>query len=123
MTDKEQIEEMARSCCSRTYETCKECIKESEKVFGKIDLDDCECYFYASRFFNKGYHKIVWHKVAEGDLPQKQGLYLCHVHIYAFDENGNEIGGYGYRVEPFVGTFDSLNASVVAWTELPKYKE
>lgn len=59
MTDKEkQIEEMARSCCSRIYKTCEECIKESEKVFGKTDIDDCECYSYARKFFNKGYRKV-----------------------------------------------------------------
>lgn len=60
MTDKEQIEEMARSCCgrSRTYKTCEECIKESEKVFGKTDIGDCECYSYARRFFNKSYRKV-----------------------------------------------------------------
>ena len=51
------IEEMARTICSRPYRTCEACVKESEKVLGKTDIDDCECYLYAKRFYNVGYRK------------------------------------------------------------------
>lgn len=59
MTDEEQIEEMARSCCGRPYKTCEECIKESKKIFGRININDCESWAYARRFFNQGYRKVV----------------------------------------------------------------
>lgn len=123
MTDKKQIEEMARSCCSRAYKTCKECIKESEKILGKVDIYECECYSYASRFFNKGYHKTIWHKVADGDLPKKTSLYLCKM-IY------EETYNYEYKVLLFntiYGFHDNglsiANDTVIAWTELAKYEE
>ena len=70
-----------------------------------------------------GYRKIVWHKVAEGDLPQQKGSYLCYVHIIGYDRHNKLIDGYGYRVEFFDTGFYALNGSVIAWTDLPAYEE
>ena len=118
--NKEQIEEMARSCCSRTYKTCEECIKESEKIFGKTDIDDCECYSYARRFFNKGYRKTIWHKVAEDDLPKED----CEV-IFVSDTGYHYGGIYVKITDAFYADGDTKYDidEVIAWTELPKYEE
>ena len=63
------IEEMARTICSRPYRTCEACVKESEKVLGKTDIDDCECYLYAKRFYNVGYRK-------EKDTAEEFGKFI-----------------------------------------------
>ena len=76
--------------------------------------------------YQKGYRKAgktTWHKIADGDFPKENTSYLCYVHVYGFDRHGNEIDGYGYSVEPFIGKFSPLNASVIAWAELSKYEE
>ena len=69
-----------------------------------------------------GYRKIVWHKVADGDLPKYPTFYVCHykgVHINSGEpyEATHEMYWNGKR---FIT--DSTN-KVIAWTELPKYKE
>lgn len=120
MTDKEQIEEMARNCCSRSriYKTCKECIKESEKVFGRnITFAECDCYSYARKFFNKGYHKIIWHKVANNDLPKEDGWYYC---LYLKD---NDVKYYDKMLFMYGKFLQGFLYKIIAWTELPKYKE
>ena len=119
MTNKEkQIEEMEHnlSLVMDYNEYSEDC------GWGDQNYIDFEYNKMAKELIDMGWTKLVWHKVSEGDLPQKQGLYLCYVHIYTFDWHGNEIGGCGYSVEPFAGVFNSLNASVIAWTELPTYK-
>ena len=126
MTDQERIEEMARSCCSSTYKTCEDCIKASEKVFGKIDLDDCKYYSYASKFFSKGYHKTIWHKVADGDLPTHQGqkVWLCTISEDYFMANyydDTEVGGKRFFEVASEGRI--ILSNVLAWAELPQYEE
>lgn len=122
MTDKKQIEEMAKSCCSRAYKTCKECIKESEKILGKVDIYECECYSYASRFFNKGYRRTIWHKIADGDFPpdNKKVLFKlakCDELTVGFScEDGL------FDLQTYPG-FYCTDADIIAWTELPKYEE
>ena len=103
--DKEQIEELAGLIFDYT----------EPAVLGASDV--------AEIIYDTGYHKTIWHKIAEKDLPQQKGNYLCYVHIVGYDRHNELIDGYGYSVEFFDTGFCALNKSVIAWTELPTYKE
>lgn len=77
----------------------------------------------AEKLYNAGYHKTIWHKVADGDLPKETSLYLCKM-IY------NEFYRSEYKVLLFntmYGFYDNglsiTKGEVIAWTELPTYKE
>lgn len=67
-----------------------------------------------------GYRRVVWHKVADGDLPKK------YKEVLFLDENYEYyIGSYAKDEESFhtdIG-FDMGKNKVIAWTELPKYGE
>lgn len=84
---------------------------------------DVKCLSYAKALCNKGYHTTIWHKLADNDLPQRVGLYLCYVRIVGYDRHNKLIDGYGYSVEFFDAGFCTLNKSVIAWAELPEYEE
>lgn len=74
---------------------------------------------WAEKILSLGYHKTVWHKVADGDLPKEASLYLCkmkHKGLY----------GYEYKVlffDDIFGFYNIINDEILAWTELPEYKE
>lgn len=88
---------------------------------GSTSIDEEEV---AKEIYNAGYHKIVWHKVADGDLPMKSGLYYCYCNLHYFDRHNNVIFDTVYSIEYFnLPFFDTINKSVIAWTELPKYEE
>ena len=104
MTDKEQTNEMAVII---------------ENGSGEV----VTAFEAAQALIKAGYHKTIWHKVADGDLPKKTTLYLCKM-IY------NEIDKYEYKVLLFNTVYGFYyngllinNNKVIAWTELPKYKE
>ena len=69
-----------------------------------------------------GYRKIVWHKVAEGDLPKEaqnvivvyNWLDILYYGIAAYD---SEVGKWVDGRNPNRG------AEVIAWTEFPIYEE
>ena len=120
MTDKEQIEEVTKIINKKCEAELGQVHANSKdgKVTKTVDTS-----LIAKDIVDTGYQKIVWHKVADGNLPKEDTLCLCYVRVYGFDRHGNAIDGYSYRTEPFIREFNSLNASVIAWTELPKYKE
>lgn len=93
----------------------EECPFESRRVAEPDEL--------AEKLYNAGYHKTIWHKVADRDLPKETSLYLCKM-IY------NEIYRCEYKVLLFntmYGFYDNglsiTKDEVIAWTELPEYKE
>lgn len=67
-----------------------------------------------------GYHKIVWHKIADGDLPAD------NQEIRWVDNTNNYYNGfYDSNDQQFradVGCYFNED-EVVAWTELPTYEE
>ena len=90
-----------------------------------------------------GYRKIVWHKVADGDLPTKTGRYLTrydtgynHVLLYCIKDNlGPYDEDYDFEkddnmmnIKKGFNDFDDesceyfITNSVVAWMEIPEYE-
>lgn len=91
-------------------------------------LDNVEpcvaCKELAEALYNAGYRKTVWHKVADGDLPNDKR------DIVLYFELGDQIrstasGYYDICVSNFVVyDFGAVrNQDVIAWTELPRYEE
>lgn len=91
------------------------------------------CEDLAETLYDLGYHKTVWHKAADGDLPPIGHLVLT---IY------EDIKGSHYATDyiTFKQSFNNTNhieavwrsnlydkyydlKEVIAWTEVPKYKE
>lgn len=64
--------------------------------------------------YNKGYHKTIWHKVADGDLPDIGKEVLCY-------------DGENFIVckRDIIDWYDTNEFcyDVIAWAELPQYKE
>ena len=90
------------------------------------EYSDAEALSIADAVLNLGYHKTIWHKVAEGDLPERQGqkVWLCTTSKDYFMANyydDTPLGGKQF--------FEIVNAgritlsNVLAWTELPRYTE
>jgi hypothetical protein len=76
-----------------------------------------------NRFAEEGYHKTVWHKVADGDLPKYAGLYLVACgepfipeYDVCFYENYFKDGQWGLR-------WATNEGRVIAWTEFEGYTE
>lgn len=93
------------------------------EMFGDYVLEWGEEHFDYDKVANAldkiGYRKIVWHKVADGDLPEYAGLYL----VVCEDESLPE-----YDVDFYENYKDGKRwihneGRVIAWTELPTYKE
>lgn len=131
MEDKEQIEEIALTFCpysgKNIYGNCGLCINGKER--------HCDCFDKAKILVNKGYHKTIWHKVADGDLPKEdkdylvifQGNYYGVLRYCPYEMSDNEDdvlniqkGFNGFDREMF--EYYLVN-TVIAWTELPEYKE
>ena len=133
MTNKEQIEIMAK-IIDDEKDVCV-------RIHGLMDCKDCTCkdkngncgfgdYIARTLFMencrmrttekNSG---VQWHKVADGDLPkEKQNVLIA---FKGFQTNKIVvISGFYLK-----GDFMNENSSkirkdhVIAWTELPKYKE
>ena len=73
-----------------------------------------------------GYHKTIWHKVTENDLPKRQGqkVWLCTISKDYFMANywdDTEVGGKQFFEVASAGRITLSN--VLAWTELPTYEE
>lgn len=82
----------------------------------------------AEALCNEGYHKTVWHKVADGDLPKQENgdVIAIPVQVCYKNEIGIKCNGPCYFFF-ITGNFRELNSAktldVIAWTELPKYEE
>lgn len=83
---------------------------------------------FAEVLVENGYHKTIWHKVADGDLPKEcTEIYCCYncpiglaydICSY-FTDYGEETPHFYYydSEEGWIRQDD-----VIAWTELPKYQ-
>ena len=117
-----EIENMARKLCFRSdaWETCKEC-------FQYHDATRCSYCDYVEAFINEGYHKTIWHKVADGDLPKQENGNVITMPVQACYKNemGIKVNGPCYFFF-ITGNFRELNSGktldVIAWTELPIYE-
>lgn len=98
--------------CKGNY--CKECKHNYDNI-------SCLTMIQAERLYNAGYRKIVWHKVADGDLPKF--IYDLVIAIKCNDGVIRTVTG-NYRLERFnisdLGEIDT--EKVIAWTELPTYE-
>lgn len=118
-----EIEEMARKICFKSgiWETCKRCLEYN-------NITRCYCHDYVKIFIDAGYHKTVWHKVADGDLPKQENGNVIAMPVQACytNEIGIKVNGPCYFFF-ITGNFRELNSArtlnVIAWTELPKYEE
>lgn len=62
-----------------------------------------------------------WHKVADGDLPKENNLYLV-----AIKDNGLAIAyfnGLHWETKFNLGDFGHCLETVIAWCEIPEYTE
>ena len=117
-----EIENMARKLCFRSdaQETCKECIHYH-------DATRCSYWDSVEAFINEGYHKTIWHKVADGDLPKQENGNVIAMPVQACYKNemGIKVNGPCYFFF-ITGNFRELNSGktldVIAWTELPIYE-
>ena len=77
----------------------------------------------AKALIEEGYHKTIWHKVVDGDLPKP------YQNIWFIDERTNlGFSGYYNDIDKiFISDFDNnfciKKDEVIAWTGLPEYKE
>lgn len=121
MTDKEQIEGMTsiiageQDVCVRMKQLmdCKYCTCKNEN--GECGFSE----YIARTFFAEGYHKTIWHKVVDGDIPKYAGEIIMAVNV-----NGSIITTTGrYALGDFyisdVGRIEK--EKVIAWAELPDY--
>lgn len=130
-TDKEKIAEVI---CRVTHKT----------LLAHCDMQcDVMCIQYAEELVKQGYHKTIWHKVAEGDLPSKTGDYLtisrsghyCVLKYCAEDFLGPYDEGYDFEkdnnmmnLKKGFNDFDSESCEffvtnlAIAWAEVPKYE-
>ena len=66
-------------------------------------------------------YKTKWHKVADGDLPKENKLYLVQI-----KDNGLAIAyfnGRHWETRYNLGESGHCVETVIAWCEIPKYKE
>lgn len=117
-----EIEKMARKICPRSdiWNTCEECLECNNMM-------RCYCHEYAEALINEGYRKMIWHKVADGDLPKPENGNIIAVPVQACYTNEMGIKVNGPCCFFFIdNTFRSLNIektlNVIAWTELPIYE-
>lgn len=118
----QEIEKMARSICVRSevWSSCKECMKFHH-------ASRCNYHMYAEIFYNAGYRKTIWHKVADGDLPKQENGDVIAMPVQVCYKNGIGIKinspCYFYFID---NKFRALNSNVtldvIAWTELPLYE-
>ena len=86
----------------------------SDIIYKNMSMKDA-----AIAIYDAGYHKTVWHKIADGDLPEYAGPYL----VVCGDESLPE-----YDVDFYENFWDGKRwvhneGRVIAWTELPTYEE
>lgn len=73
---------------------------------------------YAEALYNAGYHRTIWRKVSDGDLPEYAGSYL----VVCGDESLPE-----YDVDFYENFWNGKRwvhneGRIIAWTEIPKYE-
>ena len=111
------VKECGRNPNAHSVEECIKC---------QFHPRSCNQWQLAEKLIDEGYHKTVWHKVTENDLPQKQGqkVWLCTINRDYFMANywdDTEVGGKQFFEVASACRITLSN--VLAWAELPKYEE
>lgn len=111
MTDEEQIKEMTDKIQLYRKGICL------DGVEGWVRCSEKEI---AETLYNEGYRRIIWHKVEDGDLPED-----CQEVRFVSDTHRCVNGVYCKEPNAFYHDADiKYNIDeVIAWTELPEYKE
>ena len=151
MLSEEDTTVIAEALCDKGYrkesETAKEIYKELRKQFcgpdGQYrqiiydcgegehleDIDDLIDWGKYGVEVEEGYHKTVWHKVADGDLPAFYKNVLVAVKRAVKDGDDYIFTTIG-KIAPYmidVVTWDiqglCFGDEVIAWAELPTYTE
>lgn len=119
MTDKEQIEKMAKDIPFLTLEREVFVSFDRKEKRGWI-LSKEDTTAIAEALYNAGYHKSIWHKVADDDLPKED-----HEVIFVSGTGDHHSGVYVEITNAFYteGDIKYNIDEVIAWTELPKHKE
>lgn len=114
-----EIEEMIKEGCGyQIYSNGNTAMCECSGLPCDYECDEID---FAEQLYDVGYRKIVWHKVADGDLPKVINDLV--IAVKCNDGAIRTVAG-NYRLERFnvsdLGEIDRGN--VIAWTELPKYE-
>lgn len=115
--------ELARDLFETTPRPCSlgDCFER--RYFNKDNI--CIELKQAESLIDRGYQKIKWHKVSEGDFPQSGSRVLGY---YVENDGGfYDFFYYDFPVKKkfiiinIVGDMKEINP--VAWMEIPEYKE
>jgi hypothetical protein len=97
----------------------------NEYSYGDHTRVEFEYSKMAKELIDKGWTKIVWHKVADNDLPIKDDWYICTL----TDGKVTWARPMKFRQNTFVipedpRVFDGIaHKQVIAWADCPEYKE
>lgn len=115
--------ELARDLFETTPKPCSlgDCV--DCKYFNKDNI--CIELKQAESLIDRGYQKVKWHKVSEGDFPHTGTRVLAY---YIKDEHGlYDFCYYGFPTKSKFSRItvwgDSQLIDVIAWMEIPEYKE
>ena len=76
-----------------------------------------------NELISDGWTKTIWHKVADGDYPKPNTDIIYIYHTPAMS-TFYDIGVYSYIEKRWYGNAGSTTSDrVIAWAELPEYKE
>ena len=81
----------------------------------------------AKALIEEGYHRTIWHKVADGDLPKNANYVLVAYHYYSLVSYA--IACYkgqlsnNFRKWSTTDDYFKHDDDVIAWAEFPNYKE
>ena len=99
-----------------------ECVKDEGECFPNYQVT-IGTVALAKRLVNHGWTKTIWHKVSENDLPPANTdiiFYACMISGTCY----YDMGVYSHIEKLWYGNLCSTtNDRVIAWTELPEYKE
>lgn len=102
---------------------CKVCMAQDDCKLDRVS--PCvSCKELSKALVNAGYHKQVWHKVADGDLPPANTDVLCFGKLRGTRQKAYDLNVYSYVERCWYGfgfRTDEID-EVIAWTELPKYE-
>lgn len=113
MIDEEMAEDYAKGLCKTcTVDTCR---------YSTIQTCAIKESIKQAHFDGLKAGRPEWHKVADGDLPKENNLYLV-----AIKDNGLAIAyfnGLHWETKFNLGDFGHCLETVIAWCEIPEYTE
>lgn len=107
----------------------KDCIENhTHKLVDKPTKQDI--YLREESIFISGYrlgateNGIQWQKVDDGDLPKKVGDYVTNIGVLTYDNYGNGVHKWHTPYCEACDYADEVgNDEVIAWCEIPQFKE